>query len=187
MVAKAYEARVEVDAEVLGLFRDVIPDQAMGQGGQLETQRQRNGCIPDLQLGFQVSLDPRPADYHPCPGRRPAVPQPGQPDHPPQHAPVLRTLPDGGVTRSLAELKIIGAGPSRYPRGTASSRDKAANRRARLLPAEYRHKLSQIDATYSGTRPGEVGPCVARLESLGELLELVVGLLVRQALTWIEL
>ena len=27
----------------------------------------------------------------------------------------------------------------------------------------------------NGTRPGEVGPCVARLESLGEILELVVG------------
>ena len=176
LVAKAYEARVEVDAEVLGLFRGVIPDQAFGQGGQLETLRQRNGCIPDLQLGFQVSLDPRPPDYHPRPGRRPAVAQPGQPEPPaPPLAPVLQVLPNGGITRSLAELKVIGAGPSRYPRGTASSRDKAANRRARLLPAEYRHKLGQIDQAYHGTRQGEVGPCVARLESLGELLELVVG------------
>ena len=176
LVAKAYEARVEVNAEVLGLFRNAIPDQAMGEGGQLETLRQRNGCIPDLQLGFQVSLDPRPADYHPRPGRRPAVAQPGQPVPPaPQPAQVLRTGPSGDVTRSLAELKIIGAGPSRYPRGLASSRDKAANRRARLLPAEYRHKLSQIDQVYNGTRQGEVGPCVARLESLGEILQLVVG------------
>ena len=44
-----------------------------------------------------------------------------------------------------------------------------------MLPAEYRQKLSQIDVTYNGTRPGEVGPCVARLESLGDILELVVG------------
>ena len=43
------------------------------------------------------------------------------------------------------------------------------------MPAEYRHKLSVIDTTYSGTRPGDVGPCVARLESLGSILELVVG------------
>ena len=176
LVAKAYEARVEVNAEVLGLFRQVIPDQAFGQGGQMETLRQRNGCIPDLQLGFQVSLDPRPPDYDPRPGRRPAAAQPGQPEPPPPPlAPVLRVLPAGGITRSLAELKVIGAGPSRYPRGTASSRDKAVNRRARMLPAEYRHKLSQIDQAYNGTRPGEVGPCVARLESLGEILELVVG------------
>ena len=31
------------------------------------------------------------------------------------------------------------------------------------------------DQAYNGTRPGEVGPRVARLESLGEILELVVG------------
>ena len=35
--------------------------------------------------------------------------------------------------------------------------------------------MGVIDASYSGTRPGDVGPCVARLESLGGILELVVG------------
>ena len=174
LVAKAHEARVEVDAEVLGLFRDTIPDQALEPGGHLETMRQRNGCIPDLRLGFQVTLDPRPADYHPRPGRRPAVPQPGQPDPPPP-PPMHRALPTGGITRSLAELKIMGAGPSRYPRGLASSRDKAVNRRARLLPAEYRHKLSQIDQVYHGTRRGDIGPCVAKFLTFGNILELVVG------------
>ena len=114
LVAKACEARVEVDAEVIGLFRDVIPDQAFGPGGELESARQRNGCIPDLQLGFQVALDPRPADYHPQPGRRPALPQPGQPDHPPAALPPQpRVDPTGQITRHLAELKVIGAGPSR--------------------------------------------------------------------------
>ena len=86
-----------------------------------------------------------------------------------------RTLPTGGITRSLAELKIIGAGPSRYPRGLASSRDKAVNRRARLLPAEYKHKLSQIDQIYHGTRRGDIGPCVAKFLTFGSMLELVVG------------
>ena len=57
----------------------------------------------------------------------------------------------------------------------ASSRDMQVNRRARALPAEYRKKLSVLDSTFSGTRPGEVGPCVARLEGLGSILELVVG------------
>ena len=135
LVAKAFEARVEVDAEVIGLFRDVIPDQAFGEGGELAATRQRNGCIPDLQLGFQVMLDPRPADYQPQPGRRPAVPQPGQPDPPPAPQPQgQRVLPNGQTSRYLAELKVIGAGPSRYPRGLASIRDKATNRRARRLP-----------------------------------------------------
>ena len=157
-------------------FSNLLPDQALGPGGELETTRQRNGCIPDLRLGFPVQLDPRPADYHPRPGRRPAVLQPGQPD--PQPAvvqPAVHALPQGEIERLLAELKVIGAGPSRYPRGLASSRDKAVNRRARKLPAEYRHKLAQLDTTYSGTRQGEVGPCVARLETLGGILELVVG------------
>ena len=86
-----------------------------------------------------------------------------------------RMAPTGEVDRYLAELKVISAGPTRYPRGLASSRDKAVNRRARALPAEYRHKLSVIDSTYNGTGQGEVGPCVARLETLGGLLELVVG------------
>ena len=49
------------------------------------------------------------------------------------------------------------------------------NRRARALPAEYRKKLGVLDGSFSGTRPGEVGPCVARLKSLGSILELVVG------------
>ena len=56
-----------------------------------------------------------------------------------------------------------------------SSRDKAVNRRARTLPAEYHSKLAHLDTTYSGTRHGEVGSCVARLKTLGGILEPVVG------------
>ena len=110
LVAKSYEARVEVDAEVLGLFREQIPDQALGQGEALETNRQRQGCIPDLRLGLQVQLDPRPVDYHPCPGRRPDVPHAGQPDPVPAPPPPLppRRAPTGEISRYLAELKIIG-------------------------------------------------------------------------------
>ena len=178
-MAKAYEARVEVEAEVIGLFRDLIPAEAMGPGGELETGRQRNGCIPDLQLGFQVSLDHRPKNYHPPLGRRPAVPQAGQPD-PVQAAPHLsarapRIAPTGEISRYLAELKCMGAGPSRYPRGQASSRDKRVNTRARALPADYRGKLQALATRYHNSRPGMAGPCVARLESLGSILELVVG------------
>ena len=123
LVAKSYESRIEVDAEVLGLFRDQIPEQALEQGEALETSRQRNGCIPDLRLGLQVSLDPRPPGYYPRPGRRPAVSQAGQPDHAPPDTvpPPPRRNPTGDISRYLAELKIIGAGPTRYPRGLASS------------------------------------------------------------------
>ena len=171
LVAKAYESRVEVEAEVIGLFRQQIPDQAFGPGGELETCRQRNGCIPDLLFGFPVPLDPRPENYHPRPGRRPAVrPEPAAAPPVPR-----RPVPTGEIDRSLAELKCISAGPSRYPRGLPSSRDSAVNRRARALPAEYRRKLSHIDTAYHGTGAGQVGPCVARLETFGSILELVVG------------
>ena len=32
LIAKAYEATLEVEAELLGLFRDTISDQALGTG-----------------------------------------------------------------------------------------------------------------------------------------------------------
>ena len=69
----------------------------------------------------------------------------------------------------------MGAGPTNYPRGTPRGRDKAADRRARGLPALYRGKLAAIDRQYYGTVEGEVGPCQERLESLGDLLQMVVG------------
>jgi hypothetical protein len=49
------------------------------------------------------------------------------------------------------------------------------DRRARGLPALNRGKLRSIDRQYYNTEEGEVGPCQAWLESLGELLQIVVG------------
>ena len=69
IIARAREARLEVEPEVFGLFRDIIPAEAMGEGGELETVRGRSGCVPDLRLGFAVPLAPRPADYQPRRGR----------------------------------------------------------------------------------------------------------------------
>ena len=40
-VARANEARVEVEAEVFCLFRDIIPAALMAEGGGLETMRDR--------------------------------------------------------------------------------------------------------------------------------------------------
>ena len=65
---------------------------------------------------------------------------------------------------------------SRYPRGQTNSRDKQVNIRARPLPAEYHGLLRKLDSVFHhGTRPGEVGHCQARSETLGGILELVVG------------
>ena len=48
--AKAREARLEVETEVFGLFRDINPAEAMGEGRELETVRGRSGCVPDLPI-----------------------------------------------------------------------------------------------------------------------------------------
>ena len=73
---------------------------------------------------------------------------------------------------ALAELKIIGAVPTRYPRG---NRDKAVDRRANLLPSEYRAKASKVDREVLGTERGQIGPLQQRLENFGPLVKLVVG------------
>ena len=53
------------------------------------------------------------------------------------------------------------------------------DRRARAIPTEYRRKLAVLDQQYYGTAPGQVGPILERLESLGggpeDLLSLCVG------------
>ena len=162
LVARAMEARVEVESEVFGLFRDIIPAAVLLPGGGLETVRARHACIPDLRLGFPLPLGSRPATYIPRRGRPPAAAAAGGNEEP---APVHRhhRANQGQPERLLAEIKICGAGPTRYPR---NSTEKAMDRRARLLPGEYRKKVADVDREHHGTTPGEVGPLQARLEEL---------------------
>ena len=58
---RASHAKVEMDAEVFGLFRDLVPAMAMEQGGELETVRAKNGKVPDLSITsqFRPILRPR--------------------------------------------------------------------------------------------------------------------------------
>ena len=55
------------------------------------------------------------------------------------------------------------------------------DRLARLLPAEYKKKVADVDREYNGIVPGQVGPLQARLEELAgggglkDLLGLCVG------------
>ena len=173
LVARANEARVEVEAEVFGLFRDIIPAAVMAEGGGLETVRDRMGCVPDLRIGFPVPLSDRRPDYYPRLGRPPVAAAEAAPPAPPP--PTAARPAQGPPTRYLAELKIMSAGPSRYPRAEAGSSSKQVDRRARGLPADYKRKLADIDRQYYNTARGATGPLVQRLESLGELLCLVVG------------
>ena len=134
--------------------------------------RARHACIPDLRLGFPVPLGSRPATYAPRRGRLPLA---GSEEPVPDHTHRHHRANQGQPERLLAEIKICGAGPTRYPR---NSIEKAMDRRARLLPAEYRKKVADVDREHHGTAPGEVGPLQARLEELagGEGLQSLLGL-----------
>ena len=123
---------------------------ALGQGGDLEMVRQRQGKVPDLSYHLPVS----PSAPPPAPNGQPV------PHRRPQAAQLIR---QGVVTKQLAEIKIIGAGPSRYTRG---SKDKGADKRAKKIPGEYRNELGKMDRKYYGTERGQQGPLEARLERL---------------------
>ena len=84
--------------------------------------------------------------------------------------------PAGEKVERLAELKILGAVPTWYPRnGAQARRKKAVERRATVLPGEYRNPLVRLDSKYHRTQTGQRGPLVRKLENYGELLCLVVG------------
>ena len=59
MVSMANEARVPIDCEVFGLFRDLIPAEEMEEGGTLGYCRQRNGLCPDFKLRLPTGDGPR--------------------------------------------------------------------------------------------------------------------------------
>ena len=126
------------ECEVYGLFRDLIPVEALENEEELERGRGRQGLLPDFRM---------------------EIPS-----------------PTGEPTQRLAELKIIGAVPTWYPRsGGLARKKKAVERRAAPLPNEYRTPLAKLDAKYHGTQPGQVGPLVRRLQGYGQLLCLVMG------------
>ena len=129
--------------------------------------------MSDLQLGFPVPLVPRHANYILRRGRPPAARREDEA----APAPCLPHTAPGPSERFLAELKVCEAGPTRYP---WDSVDKAMDRRARLLPGEYRRKVAEVDRVHHGTTVGQVGPLQARLEQLaeGDGLQSLLGLCV---------
>ena len=130
---RAHHAHVECDAEIFGEFRHLIPAGALQEGGELGNVRARNGKVPDLRYRLPLALAA---------------------DHPRRHA-------QGQPPRLLAELKVISAGPTWYPRG---SKEKAVDRRARLLGGEYRRSLAKLDRQFHQTAPNQAGPLQRRLE-----------------------
>ena len=80
--------------------------------------------------------------------------------------------PVTGICRRLAELKVITCCSSRYQ---VRGRQKAVDRRAGLLMAEYRRKAQNVDRGVIGVGDGVVGPIERKLSEYGDILGLVVG------------
>ena len=129
---------IRAECEVFGVFKDLIPSEALEVEGELQRGQGRQGLLPDFRLELPSPM--------------------GQPQF------------------QLAELKIIGAVETRYPRsGRCARKKRGVERRRDLLAGEYRNPLAALDMRYHGTGDGEVGPLVRRLEGYGQLQGLVIG------------
>ena len=89
----------------------------------------------------------------------------------------MSNTPDGPQS-SLAELKVLSAGVTRYPRGAVG---KGTDKRAALIVKEYEAKLRKYDVKFYGAVPlvhGQpeppAGPLVQRLRSF-PMQKLVAG------------
>ena len=68
-------------------------------------------------------------------------------------------VPNGEPETKLAELKVLGAVESWYPRnGTLARSRKGVQRREAILPGEYRRPLEKLDFMYHGTTGTQVVP-----------------------------
>ena len=140
------DAGLRVECEVFGAFRDLIPVEAMEVEDDLRPGRKRAGLLPDF------SMD---------------LPEPGAEDG---HAAL------GGIRKTLAEVKVIGAVKTYYPRsGPLARRTKGVDRRGVLVPGEYRRPLEALDTRYHNTAPGDTGPLMRRLQGYGRLHLWVMG------------
>ena len=75
---------------------------------------------------------------------------------------------------ALYELKVIGAGPSRYACDVVA-RGRAVAKRAREIPGDYARKARDLDLRCGGVAPNAVGPVTCKLASYGRIRGLVFG------------
>ena len=140
------DSGVRADCEVYGAFRDLIPVEALTEEEELQTGRGRQGLLPDFRLD---------------------LPGPGAGTGP---------VALGNVVSTLAELKVIGAVKTYYPRaGPRARAKKGVEVRGDRIPGEYRRPLAALDTRYHGVEEGQTGPLVRRLEGHGRLLTWVMG------------
>ena len=73
-------------------------------------------------------------------------------------------------------MKVIGAVETYYPRAGARARNKkGVEKRAGLIPGEYKRPLAALDTRYHRVEEGQTGPLVRRLERFGNILTWVIG------------
>ena len=82
-----HDKRCNVNLILREIFRDIILATMLEAGSTRETVRDRMACIPDLRLGLQVPLVPRPAAYYTRRGRPAAAPQEDPTPAPPALSP----------------------------------------------------------------------------------------------------
>ena len=105
---------LRAECEVFGLFKDLLPQEALEQEEELQQGRK---SLPDFRLELPGPL--------------------GQP------------------VSLLAELKVIGAVKTWYPRtGDCARRKKGVERRTQESSGEYRRPLAALDRKYHGTQAG---------------------------------
>ena len=89
-------------------------------------------------------------------------------------------IPDFHITPTdssafLADVKVIGAGPSRYRSSDLRKKSGAVNRREGLVHNEYYKKARESDQEYNDTPVGTVGPIETRLAAFGRIHGLCFG------------
>ena len=144
-------AGLPAEREPFGLFGHLLPQQALTR---LQQHQRSQVLRPDLRM----DIPPIKVQAQPAKARR--APVPGQAA--PAAAPAPVSLDYSGS--HIAEIKVLGKGvKSFYKLGTTG--DKAVDRRAVDIPADYKRKAAKMDQAM-GAEEGEEGPCQRRLAEL---------------------
>ena len=143
-------AGLPAEREPFGLFGHLLPQQALTR---LQQHQRSQVLRPDLRM----DIPPVKVQAAVARPRRPRAPAPGQAAPP---APISTEYSGSHI----AEIKVLGKGvKNHYKLGTMG--DKAVDRRAAGIPADYKRKAANMDAAM-GVPEGEEGPCQRRLAEL---------------------
>ena len=142
---------IPAEREPFGLFGHLLPQQALTR---LQQHQRSQVLRPDLRM------DIPPVKVRAPVARRPRAPAPGQPAPAAQPAPVSIELSGSHI----AEIKVLRKGAKNHYK-LATTGEKAVDRRAAGIPADYKRKAATMAAAM-GVPVGEEGLCQRRLAEL---------------------